>query len=163
MSGIGVVLATQAISTVLQAGTQMEAGFRAQKRGYIQKELNDVAAGQVIAIGQRKALEEKRQSELMASRALAIAAAGGAAQDIDYLIADISGEGAYRANLAMYDAETEAERLKYEGKLAKEYGVETSEIAQQETLATVLTSGTQMYGMSKLSPTTKDLSPTTKG
>lgn len=125
--------------TALNAVGQAEQAKQALYRGYIQKALNEVAAGQVVAIGQRRALEEKRQAELMAKRALAIGAAGGHAADMTRLIADINGEGAYRAGVALYEAETEAERLKLEGKMAAEYGAQVHGAGQTRQLATVLT------------------------
>lgn len=71
-------------------------------------------AGQEVAIAQRRAIEEKRQSQLLQSRALAVAAASGAgASDptIVHLISQISGEGAYRAALALYDGEEKSRQL----------------------------------------------------
>ncbi len=127
--------------TLLSVAGQAKAGERSLVRGKTQKALNEVAAGQVIAIGQRSALEEKRRTEIIASRALAVASAGGAAQDIDRLIADISGEGLYRANLAMYEAETESERLKYEGVLAEQIGQDEFRAGGTQQLATVLSGG----------------------
>lgn len=129
-----------AISTI----GQLRGGRAARNRGKRQKFLNELAAGQVIAVGQRKALEEKRQAKLMASRALAISAAGGAAQDMDNIIADIHGEGVYRANVAMYEAETEAENLRLEGLMAEETGKELEEASQIQALGTVLSGGGMM-------------------
>lgn len=127
--------------SLLSYSAQRGAGRRALVRGKTQQALNEVAAGQVVAIGQRNALEEKRQADLMVSRALAVAAAGGAAQDIDNLIADISSEGVYKANIAMYEAETRAEQLKYEGILAERVGQEELEASRIGAFSTVLTGG----------------------
>lgn len=130
--------------TAISAAGQAEAAEQALYRGYIQKALNEVAATQVVAIGQRRALEEQRQAELLAKRALAVGAAGGHADDITGLIADINGEGAYRAGVALYEAETEAERLRYEGKLAAEYGVGELKAGQTRQLATVISGAATM-------------------
>ena len=137
--GVPLIVAGGAIQTY----GLLKAGSRAEKRGKAQKLLYDIAAGQTVAAGQRAALEERRQGQLMASRALAIAAAGGAAQDVDNLIADINGEGVYRANVAMYEAETEAEKLKFEGLLAEQTGKEQKRASRIGALGTVLsTAGT---------------------
>lgn len=130
--------------TILQAGAQQQEGYALASRGKVQKALNEVAATQVIATGQRKALDEKRQAELMASRAIAVAAAGGATQDIDHLLADISSEGIYRANVAMYEAETESETLKYEGMLAEEAGKEAQRASELGVYSTILSGGSKM-------------------
>jgi len=87
-----------------------------------QEEFDKIAAGQRVAIGQHEAAEYKRQAELMASRAIAVAAAGGASQDITNLVADIKGEGVYAASLAMHEAETEAEKIKFYGAQAAQTG-----------------------------------------
>lgn len=72
-------------------------------------------AGQEVAVAQRRAIEERRQSQLLQSRALAVAAASGAgASDptIVHLISQISGDGAYRAAVALYDGEEKARQLR---------------------------------------------------
>jgi len=89
-------------------------------------------AGQVIAVSQRAALEERRQGRLMASRALAVAAASGAgASDptVVNLIAGAEGEAALRAGYALYEGEDRARQLRigaaakdYEGALAEQAG-----------------------------------------
>ena len=127
--------------TVLSAGAELKAGRSAAARGRTQKVMNEVAATQVVAVGQRKALEEKRQAEIMASRAVAVAAAGGSPDDIDNLIADISSEGVYRANVAMYEAETESENLKYQGLMAEQIGKEEEKASKLTALSTVLKGG----------------------
>ncbi|MGD9382202.1 MAG: hypothetical protein PVI03_07135 [Candidatus Thorarchaeota archaeon] len=137
-------LALMGGGTLLQASGILRGGKAARQRGTKQRIYNEIAAGQVIAVGQRKALEQKRQAELMASRALAVSAAGGAAQDMDNIIADIHGEGLYRANVAMYEAETEAENLRFEGLMAEETGKELEEASQIQALGTVLSGGAMM-------------------
>lgn len=75
-------------------------------------------AGQAIAISQRQAGEERRQANYEASRALAVAAAsGGGVSDptIVRLIANVKGEGAYRASVALYEGETKARQLRLAG------------------------------------------------
>lgn len=139
-------LVLMAVGTVLSASEEQQAGYRSMRRGKVQKALNEVAATQEVAVGQRKALEAGRQADLMASRALAVASAGGAAQDIDNLIADISSEGVYEANVAMYEAESKAEKLKYEGVLAERYGREEQVVSKTKTYATVLSGATKAYG-----------------
>ena len=72
-------------------------------------------AGQSIAISQRAASRERRNAQVIASRALALAAAsGGGASDssVNNLLADINNEGAYRASIALYQGEENARRLR---------------------------------------------------
>lgn len=138
-------LALMAVGTVLSASEEQQAGYRSMRRGKVQKVLNEVSATQEVAVGQRKALEVGRQADLVASRALAVASAGGAAEDIDNLIADIHGEGVYEANVAMYEAESKAEKLKYEGSLAEKFGQETQAVSKTKSYATVLSGAGKAY------------------
>lgn len=107
---------------VLDYSGKRSQGKRNAAAGRRQAAFDKIAAGQRIAIGQHEALEETRQAELVASRAVAVAAAGGASQDITNLLADIDGEGVYRASLAMHEAETEAEKIKFYGAQAEQTG-----------------------------------------
>lgn len=79
---------------------------------------DELDAGTAIALGQHQAMEERRQTELIASRALAVAASsGGAVTDptIVRLIAAGRGIGAYRANVALYEGEAKARALRMQG------------------------------------------------
>jgi hypothetical protein len=90
-------------------------------------------AGQVVAASQRDAREERRKADLVASRALALAAAsGGGASDptVVRIIAGIAGEGSYRASVSLYRGEDQARRLRmgakarrYEGAAAEDIGL----------------------------------------
>ena len=88
-----------------------------------------INAGQQIAAAQRDAMEQRRQSTLIQSRALALAAAsGGGAIDpsVVNIISGVAGEGAYRAGVALYQGEERARAMRmtataldYDGELAK--------------------------------------------
>ena len=91
-------------------------------------------AVEVKAIAQRQAIDEQEKAELLISRAQAVAAAsGGSATDQTVLdvMSDIEGEGAYRAAMAMYQGEREAETLRQEAKYTRAGG----EISRQESNA----------------------------
>lgn len=89
-------------------------------------------AGDSIASSQRAALEEKRRVDLVQSRALAVAAAGGgSASDptVVRILSDLEGEGAYRAAVALYGGEDRAAKLRaaadsrvFEGEAAARIG-----------------------------------------
>ena len=127
---------------------------RAKRRaGRLKKALSDKAAKETIASAQRVSMEEKRQAELIASRALAVAAAsGGGADDptVNKIIADIKGEGAYRAAVAMYEGESQAQNLRLEGKLAKEAGDEAYKQTKITGLGSLLETGASMYSKYKI-------------
>jgi hypothetical protein len=71
----------------------------------------------VVAASQRQAAEERRQADLVASRALAVAAAsGGGVSDptVVNIIARTRGEGVYRANVALYEGAERARSMRIE-------------------------------------------------
>lgn len=106
------------------------------------------------ALAQMAAREEERKARLVASRALAMAAAGGSASDpgIANLIADIEGEGAYRAALALYQGESEARKLRMgaqarriSGRATLERGKALSQAYNLQAVGSLLSAGASIY------------------
>lgn len=107
-------------------------GQRVQAADIFQAQQYDQSAGQAVASAQLASLDEQRKARLLASRALAVAAASGAgATDptITRIISGIAGEGAYRGAVALYQGDErarmlrmQAEAKRYEGQLALESG-----------------------------------------
>ena len=122
-------------------------GKRALERGREQKVFNASQAQKVMASGQAAAFEETRQMELMASRAVAVAAAGGSVSDIDHLLADIYGEGAYRASLVLREYEMEADSLLFEGEQAEKYGADQQEGYKGKASATRYNAFASLFNM----------------
>lgn len=112
----------------LQSGRMARiAGERQQVAAEFSAWAREHQAGQVIAIAQRQAMEEQRQGEMQASRALAVAAAsGGGVSDptIMNLLANIKGEAVYRANVALYEGEARARQLRLEALAGRATGAE---------------------------------------
>lgn len=130
-----------------------EQGRLARKKGREQQTYNEVAAQEVLSIGQMNASEDRRQARLIASRAVAVAAAGGAVEDIEHLLGDIHGEGAYRAAITLMDAQSQSDRLLFEGKQAAEYGASLYESAKGSAsaqrasgYASLLKTGAALFG-----------------
>jgi hypothetical protein len=115
---------------------QKAEGKRRLAQGKEQNRYNKAAAIQTEASGQIAARDIRRQTELVASRAIAVAAAGGYSDDITNLLADIDGEGNYRASIELYNYGTEAERLRHEGRLAEKYGSDSNIASQAQAKAT---------------------------
>lgn len=125
--GLGLQLA----GSILDSQGKKKAGAQFNETSEFAAQQYDIEAGQAVAGAQRQALEQRRKAELTKSRALALAAAGGGAADagvID-LLADIDGEGNYRALTAMYQGEDKARQYRmgaaarrYEGANAKAAG-----------------------------------------
>jgi hypothetical protein len=115
----------------------------------------DQQAGQEIAVAQRGAMEQRRRAKLVASRALAVSAAsGGGASDptVARIIADIEGEGAYRAATELYRGEESARKLRmaasgsrYEGALAERSGKIKSRAYKLQAFGDAAQMGGGMY------------------
>jgi len=122
----------KAIAARKRAAAEFEAGQLEQQ------------AGQAIAASQRTVFSEVRQSKLVQSRAIALAAAsGGSASDptVVNIVAGIASEGAYRQNLALYQGEEKARQLRLSAaadRLSGEIGAAAS-LAQGRAIATETT------------------------
>lgn len=111
----------------------LQAGNQARKAANFQAEQLRQQAGQQQAAAQRQAADIGRQGDMIASTALAHAAAsGGGASDptVINLIARNAGESAYRQAVALYGGDDaarvmqlQADAREYEGKQAQFNGV----------------------------------------
>lgn len=122
--------------SVLQIFAQLEAGRLARVQGDRAKAMaqfeafeGDRRAGIAIAVGQSQALEETRQATLVASRALAVAAASGAGVSDPTMVRVISnarGEGAVRAATALYEGQARSRALRTEAAMGRLSGDEAA-------------------------------------
>lgn len=134
MAWVGAV--AQVIGTVLQVGGQQKAAQAEKASGQSTRMLRDFEAAQLeqqakqeFAQSQRAAAEERRTADLLSSRAQALAASGGGGVSDPTtfnLMADIEGEGSYRASVALYQGEENARRLRLAAK-AKRFEGEAAE------------------------------------
>jgi hypothetical protein len=123
--------------TLLEIYGMMESGRlarinaeRAKRAHEFQAWQADRQGGIAIAISQRRALEEKRVGDVLASRALAVAAAsGGGVSDptVVKLMSDIEGEAYYRANVALYEGEAYRRQLRLDAAANRVTGSEKLE------------------------------------
>lgn len=111
-------------------------------------------AGQTIAASQRAAREQERIATLVASRALAVAAAsGGGASDttVVNLIARIKGEGAYRAGVKLYEGEARARKLRLSADARRYEGAQgVVRSAKEQKVTNTLAMGNLLVGGSTL-------------
>lgn len=119
------------------AASASENAARAQKQALdFEAAQLRVNAGQAIAASQRGAEDARLRAELMASRAVVAAAAGGSAATdpgVARIVSDITGRGAYNAAVALYQGEDAARTLRtgadtkaYEGEVALQGGKDRS-------------------------------------
>lgn len=130
------------------ASAEQKAGYAEQEQAMAQAKAKELDAKNSVAMKQREAHEEMRQARVLASRALALAAAGGGnASDITVmnLIADIDSEGIYRAQVAMYEGEAQAQMYNLEADSLKKYGQSRKEAGKARAEARWLSSFGSMY------------------
>ena len=121
---------TNLVGSFQSASAARISGQRAQVEAQFEAAQLKQQAGQAEAAGTYAADEQVRQTALIQSKALAVAAAnGGGVSDptIVNLLSRNAGEGAYRAAVALYDGESRARSLNmqaaskiYEGQLASD-------------------------------------------
>lgn len=124
--------ATQVGGTLLNAMGSIADGNAKDKLARYQAKQMRVNAGQQVAEGTVAAQEEKRKSALIASRAIAVAAASGAGAldpTVVKILQGIAGEGRLNAGMEMYNANENARGMldnanatRYSGKVAKKEG-----------------------------------------
>jgi hypothetical protein len=142
--GKGLGTAAQVVGYQQAADSARTTGHRKNVASQFEAEQLEQQAGQNIAASQRDMQDERRKSNLLASRALALAGASGAgASDPTVLkiISGLKGEGSLRAATALYKGEESARRIRmgasgkrYEGLVAEEAGLNQG--AAYDTLAT---------------------------
>lgn len=145
----------QAIPAVLAvAGSALSAGGTIIGANAEAKELRrqaaqlEAQAGNDRASAQRAAMEERRKGRFASSRALALAAASGAGADDPSVInalADLEGEGEYRALTAMYEGETEAQGKEAQAKANRRGARATKTAGLIKAGGTILSTGSSMY------------------
>jgi uncharacterized protein YfiM (DUF2279 family) len=152
--------AAGAVSSVMggmsSASAAKEAGARQKTANEFEAAQLDQAAGQAIATSQREAEEQRRNTRMVQSRALALSAAsGGGTMDptVVNLIGDIAGEGAYRAGVALYQGADKARQLgmassakRYEGDLAVETANNKAKAYRIQGITGALGSASSLFG-----------------
>ena len=152
--------AVMGISTITSMAAAEEQGKAAAAANRRQAEALEEKAETVKASGQRNMLRERRNTELVASRAIALSAASGGlttSPDIVNIIADIHGEGAYRESVAMYEAEQQAYDMKQEANLLRQGASDAATAGSMRAAAIGLRGASSMYDLyDRRNPTTPD-------
>ena len=145
MAGAGM----SALSSI-SGGRQAKAASKFEAR---QMEYN---AGQREAAGQQEAIKARRESDILASRALAIAGASGAGTvdpNVLRIVSGIKGEGEYNAQMSRYNAKSGAESMRAQARATRMEGKNAQKAGWINAGATVLsgaaTAGDMHFGMTK--------------
>ena len=132
------------LGTSLSAGGQIGAGIAQRRASALFQQEADTAAGQEQAASQQQAYTEGVRTQLLTSRARAVAAAsGGSATDptVTDIIGRIAGEGAYRSQLALYGGNSAATALRARGAAAAFQGRQAQVAGYTRAFGTVLNGG----------------------
>ncbi|MDE2468610.1 MAG: hypothetical protein KGL35_07675, partial [Bradyrhizobium sp.] len=134
LAPIGTIMS--AIGSMVSAGTAQRVGNAQQTSQYFTAGQQLQGASNLIAAGQRTAADEQLKTNLLISRAMAVAGANGGdatSPGVAHLVADLAGRGAYNAGVALYNAEDAArfsqlgaEADMYEGGIQKNAGLDRS-------------------------------------
>lgn len=109
------------VGHISSANAAASAGAAQQQAAEYQAAQLRINAGQAVASSQRAAEEQRRQGELVQSRAIALAASGGGGisdPGIANLLARNAGETAYASSVALYEGEDKARTMLEQAKAA---------------------------------------------
>lgn len=113
VAGAAAVVST--VGNISAGNAAKRAGLEQQNEANYEAAQERVNAGQAIAASQRAAEEQRRQGDLVQSRAIALlAASGGGVTDPSAvtLLASNAGETAYRSAVALYEGEDKARTMR---------------------------------------------------
>ena len=134
--------------SLLGAGGTIIGANQEAKELRLQADQLDAQAGAERASAQRRAIEERRQARLASSRATALAAASGGGVDDPSVIntlADIEGEGTYRALTALYEGNDAAAGLEADASARRRGAKSVKRAGLIKAGSTILSSGASLY------------------
>jgi hypothetical protein len=145
--GPEIALAATVIGTAVSAVGAIQQGQAADSAAQSQALQLEQKAGQDRAVAQMRAREQKRQAELLSSRATTLTAAGSGdtsevgTQDI---LSGIAGEGQYRSMLELYEGEERAKGNEFGATTARQEGKAAKKAGYMSAIGTVLSGASSM-------------------
>jgi len=133
-------------SSVLGFAGNMSAASQARQVGAIKEQQYQRQGRLAFAGAQRKAAVDQHTQDLIASRAQALMAAGGGTADAGNinLMADITGEGAYRKALDLYQGKEKLKDYYKQGEMAKMGANMEASQYQMKAFSSVLSGATSI-------------------
>lgn len=134
--------------SALSAGGSIISANSQAKELRMQADQLDAQAGLKRASSQRQAIDEKRQARLAVSRGLAVAAAsGGGASDptVVNTLANIEGEGEYRALTALYNGDEEASSMEAQAAANRRGASAVKTAGALKAAGTILSAGAGLF------------------
>lgn len=156
MSWLPVAAAVVSIAGNVQAGNAAKrAAIQQQAEAQYAAEQMRVNAGQALAAAELAAQEERRQGELVQSRAIALIAAQGGSMTDPSAVALLSrnaGETAYRSAVAIYKGQEEARQMEAgaiasvtSGNAAAQTGRDMAKAYSTRAFGDLLNGGNSLY------------------
>ena len=133
-------LITTAASAISSIGA-IQAGRSQQAASNYQAAQLEAAAKTERAVAQREAMEERRQKDLMISRARAVGAASGGGQDIS-LLGEIEEDAELRALTAIWQGEEAAKGRKAQAAASRFEGQQLKRAGFTKGVSTLLAGAT---------------------
>lgn len=128
----------------------LEAGKQAYKSKFAQALQFEEHANTALAVAQREASETRRQTGLVQSRIIALAASSGASASdpgVMNLIANQQGRGAMKAAIDMYNGEDASRTLKLKAMAAREEGRNAKKASQIAAVGQLFSTGASAFAM----------------
>lgn len=133
--------AAGAIGTLLSAKGSADSGKAADRAARYRARQLEQNAGQAVAAATMEAQEEERKSALIASRAIAVAAASGAGvldPTVVRILQGIEAEGALASATQMYNGYEEARGMREQAKATRFEGKAYKRAGRTKALSTIL-------------------------
>ena len=141
-AGVGTIL--QGAGAAIGAIGSIKAGKSQQAAANYQAAQLDAAAKTESASAQRVAQEERRQKELVLSRARAVGAASGGGQDIG-LLGAIEEDGELRALTALWEGDEAAKGRRAQASASRFEGKQMAQAGKINAFTTVLSSAGKSF------------------
>jgi hypothetical protein len=130
--------------TVLGAAGKLQEGNAAKAASRFEAAQLDAQANTERASGQRAAIEETRNAQLVQSRARAVGAASGGGVDAK-LAGDLAQEGQYRSLLAMWQGDEAAIGREQQASAVRFDGEQAQKAGRIGAASTLLSGGSSLY------------------
>ena len=137
------------VGSMMAAKGLKQAGDAKNQEAIFEGAQLDQNAGQVEAASHRAAMDQDRQSQMLQSRALAVAGASGAgAMDPTVLriIGGIAKEGALASEMELYNGKSQAQAMRLQADATRYQGSQTAKAARTTGFATMLSGFGQGIG-----------------
>lgn len=145
MTGVFIGLGVAVVGAGVSIAGQQKAKKAAKADAKFQAEQLRERAAVSRAAGQRAAADQRRQSRLVESAIQARAGGGGLDPGVVKLMADVAGEGEYRALSALYEGETGALGDEAKAGAALRTGRAQADAANYQSAGTALSAASSMF------------------